>query len=270
MDINEFNYKLLLILDEGKSNSEILRTATKRCNNKKIKNEKLFSKTRDDLCKNYPNPKTPNDARLRREISDAKLRRDELNNKAEANKLLYIDKESKKNKVLPKDPNDPDKVPTAFYDDKNNILIRKSSLQGTKPNSNGIIWKHGTDLKDPIETRRLIYQNTEKNGIELFKFITRHNAGRPSPNKFDIKFRKDCIFDAVLSFNKGESDSVYSIYSGERKESLKKHNLFPFAMTPNGDLICSKPGGIYLYELETENAYKIAINIATLENMLHK
>jgi len=130
-------------------------------------------------------------------------------------------------------------------------------------------WKYITPVQDP----NIISSFSGKNKVHLpdgvVKFILTHNAGRPIKNRFDTNRVKGNQFDGLFSYNRGDTDNIFNIYTGKFKRELQQRNLYPLGMTPNGDVICIKLNSIVLFRNETHTIETISDSFNGFINKLY-
>ena len=108
-------------------------------------------------------------------------------------------------------------------------------------------WKYKIDVAD-----REVFSDIEKKyGIviseELRALILAANAATPSKYNFMLGTRER-VLGAILSFNRGDSDTVYTALS-----TVEDRSLFPFAIDPFGNYICysNKDNKVVFWDHET-------------------
>lgn len=133
-------------------------------------------------------------------------------------------------------------------------------------------WKYIEPLKKSNAVESFLNNHGVVLSKEIVAFIVKHNAGRPSVNRFDTDKSKECVFDGVFSYNEEDSENIYGIYEGELKESLKKDNLYPVGMEPGGDLICvdlKDKAKIKLFRMESGEIEFVAENLGEMLDQLY-
>src|SRR5574344_1199302 len=101
-----------------------------------------------------------------------------------------------------------------------------------------ITWKYvKPTTMDKIEA--VEKENAIKLPEDLQNLLIANNNGRPSPSTFDTKKSKERVFKKLLSYNKEDTENIYTAI-----EVLKKENsyLFPIASDPSGNFICLEKG----------------------------
>ncbi len=77
--------------------------------------------------------------------------------------------------------------------------------------------------------------------------IMEHNAGMPVPSKIDSQSGSKYVFGGLLSFNKGDADSVYDYIGLFKNEDGTKLKMFPFGLDPFGNFFCVKKDGSVVF-----------------------
>lgn len=100
--------------------------------------------------------------------------------------------------------------------------------------NNNIEWKYKIDVKDLAVFDEIAKERGIKFPTELKDFVIKANAATPSKYKF-MAGNTEKVFGAVLSFNRGESDtdSAFSALA-----SINDKRLLPFGIDPFGNYIC--------------------------------
>lgn len=131
--------------------------------------------------------------------------------------------------------------------------------------SSNIKWKYVTPLKKSSAIRDFEKAYGVSVPGDIKKCIEKNNGGTPSPQCFTLGKEKNKVFGNLLSFNEEDDDSVYKFTS-----VIKRKNIIPFGITPNGDLICSKAGKIVYYDHETDKIIPISGSLTDFLNSLYK
>ena len=86
--------------------------------------------------------------------------------------------------------------------------------------------------------------------------MEKNNGGRPTEKAIITDTSREYVFKAMLSYNKGDKETIYSIYS----ELFKDTNWFPFASDAAGNFVCYdlKMKKYVLYNHETGKGEVIA------------
>jgi cell wall assembly regulator SMI1 len=115
-----------------------------------------------------------------------------------------------------------------------------------------IVWKYVKSLVNDTA----IDDFERKFGIQfpddLKKCLKMNNGGRPILNVFDTKESQERVMGSLLSFNIGDSDNIYSVFSVLQKENK---NCLPFARDPAGNFLCTLQGKVVFWLHET-NTYE--------------
>ena len=123
-------------------------------------------------------------------------------------------------------------------------------------------WINDVPLKSPLA------ELEKKYGLplpdDLKKLITAYNKGQPRPNRIPLGNGKSAEFYRLLSFNKGDNLSVFDCFDSE----MKARQIFPFAMTENGNYICLKENAVILYNVEHNAEKYLCDSVSVLLGML--
>lgn len=99
---------------------------------------------------------------------------------------------------------------------------------------------------------------------DLKEVIEKHNKGQPRPNKIPLGDGKTAEFYRLLSFNDGESLSIFECFD----DQMKAKKLFPFAMTESGNYICLKNTEVVLYNFAHDAEKHLCDSLSSLLNSL--
>ncbi len=133
--------------------------------------------------------------------------------------------------------------------------------------SKSIAWKFSQPLSNANVLDDLEIDYCFKMESDFKEFIIKNNAAYPSPNAFD-KPRKDLVLSNLLSFNKEDDESVYSVINLFVKNG--KLTMLPFATDGFGNMICIKGKQILFWNHENGNAQIVADSLGTFLQMLHE
>ncbi len=129
------------------------------------------------------------------------------------------------------------------------------------------MWKYKIELKNVS-----VFENIEKDRNikfpeELKKFIIEYNGATPEKYNFMLG-NSEKVFGAVLSFNKGESDTD-TIFTA--LECIDDKDILPFAIDPFGNYICySIPEKkVVFYEHETNNIISTKYDLSSFIKALY-
>lgn len=132
--------------------------------------------------------------------------------------------------------------------------------------SKSISWKFNQALSNAHVLEDFEIDFCFKMEPEFKKLIKENNAAYPSPNVFDKPY-KDLVFSNLLSFNKEDDESVYSVVSlFERNGKLE---MLPFATDGFGNMICIKGKQILFWNHENGISQVIADSLGSFLEMLH-
>jgi len=132
-----------------------------------------------------------------------------------------------------------------------------------------LTWKYISPLKDGSEIDVLELKYCYMLPEDLKECIVKNNAGVPSPSTFDMGENKGMVFGGLLSFNKGDVDSIYDYISLFETENGKGLKMFPFGLDPAGNFLCVKGREIVFYDHETDSVIPISDTFAQLLSMLY-
>jgi len=129
-----------------------------------------------------------------------------------------------------------------------------------------LTWKYVKELKD----LNAIFDFEKEHGVlfpeDLKEYIIKYNGGRPSKSIFDTATEKGHVFKVLLSFNKEDRETIFTIYEVLKKEDS---SLLPFASDPAGNFLCIKDGKVVLYLHETGGVEKVANSFSELIEKLY-
>ena len=125
-----------------------------------------------------------------------------------------------------------------------------------------LTWKYVKPLNDPTAVKSFLQKHNVSLPASLIEIIEKYNGGRPSEKIIVTADNNEYVFKSLLSFNRTDKETIYSIYP----DVLKETNLFPFASDAAGNFICYdlKKKKTILYNHETaqsEDIIKMALNI---------
>ena len=128
-----------------------------------------------------------------------------------------------------------------------------------------ITWKY----VKPLVKEESIAEYEKMTGVSLpddiKTTIRTNNGGRPSFKYYDIAAEHDKEFKSLLSFNKDDIESVFSLYP---LDSSDKH-LVPFATDPAGNCFVIKDGKIFLWLHEVDKTIFLAYTFTDFLASLH-
>lgn len=93
---------------------------------------------------------------------------------------------------------------------------------------------------------------------ELRDFLLAHNNGRPLLKGFDTAVSQGRVFDKLLSFNRGDTENVFTTYDSLKGELPA--DLAPIIADPFGNYLClvrSHKNYMVFWEAETGNVESI-------------
>ena len=118
---------------------------------------------------------------------------------------------------------------------------------------------------DSMESRYQI-----KLPADLRACIIKNNGGSPYPCTFDFGENKGKTFGGLLSFNEGDTDSIYKYIKAFETSDGKGVKMFPFGIDPAGNFLCVKNGNIVFYYHETEQECFICKTFTELLDRLYE
>lgn len=121
-----------------------------------------------------------------------------------------------------------------------------------------IVWKYVSPLKDENAIKKIEEKYCFAIPEDLKECIIHNNAGVPSVSTFDLEAKKGMVLGGLLSYNKGDLDSIYDYIDLFECSECKKLKMLPFALDPAGNFICIKDNAIVFYDHETDKTQKIS------------
>lgn len=110
-------------------------------------------------------------------------------------------------------------------------------------------WKYVKPLEDSGAIKSFLKQQKVSLPDSLIDIMEKNNGGRPSEKDIITKSHKEYVFKSMLSYNKDDKETIYSVYP----ELFKETNLFPIASDAAGNFICydlkSKRYALYNHEI---------------------
>lgn len=97
-----------------------------------------------------------------------------------------------------------------------------------------ITWKYIKPLDNPNAVRDFLKAYNILLPEEVIKIIEKCNGGRPSDRDIVTRNKKEHVFKSLLSYNKTDSETIYSVFP----EQFKETSLFPIGTDPAGNFIC--------------------------------
>ncbi len=112
-------------------------------------------------------------------------------------------------------------------------------------------WKYKIDLLDDAVFEEIENDRNISIPDYLTDFIKTNNAATPSEYRFKLN-DEEKIFGAVLSYNKDDTDTVFTALS-----VIENTRLLPFAIDPFGNYICFDTDGqnVVFWDHETSAVY---------------
>lgn len=132
-----------------------------------------------------------------------------------------------------------------------------------------IEWKYISPIKNDADIDVLEIKYHYALPADLKECIIKNNAGMPNPAKFDTKDSKNRIFGGLLSFNEGDTDSIYDYIDLFVLQDGSGLKMFPFGLDPFGNFYCVKDNKIVFYEHESDKGEVISDSFKKFLDMLH-
>ena len=134
-----------------------------------------------------------------------------------------------------------------------------------------LTWKYVKTLGDRHAVGAFLEENNLSLPEDLIACLKNNNGGRPNRKTFDTDRSKEHMIKTLLSFNRGDAETVYTAFTTLRKE-YQKFDLVPFASDPFGNFICydDSRGDIVLWLHETNQTEKISDSFTDFLNMLYE
>lgn len=132
-----------------------------------------------------------------------------------------------------------------------------------------ITWKYVSPLKNENAIKEIEEKYFVVIPEDLKACIVHHNAGVPSPSTFDIGEKKGMVLGGLLSFNKGDLDSIYDYIDLFVCDECKKIKMLPFALDPAGNFICIMDNVVVYYNHETDKTVTISNSFTDFLEILY-
>ena len=129
-----------------------------------------------------------------------------------------------------------------------------------------LTWKYVKNLQDIKAIDNFEKEHSVSFPQDLKACIIKNNGGRPSKSILDTATEKGHVFKVLLSFNKEDRETIFTIYEVLQKEDS---SLLPFASDPAGNFLCIKDGKVVLYLHETGGVEKVANSFSELIEKLY-
>lgn len=131
-----------------------------------------------------------------------------------------------------------------------------------------INWKYVSPLN---QGKEVTYFNLEikyhfELPTDLKDCIKVNNGGIPDKSKFKT-VDNELVFGGLLSFNDGDTDSVYTYIHLFEVES-NTVSMFPFGLDPFGNFFCIKDGKVVLFNHEEGTTMVLADDFTKFVSML--
>ena len=117
-----------------------------------------------------------------------------------------------------------------------------------------IEWKYVKPLNDKKSVSAFLIEHSIVLPLDLVKVLESYNGGRPSDKSVVVADGREFVFKSLLSYNKDDLETIYSIYP-----IFEQTSCFPFATDPSGNIICydTEKEEYVLYEHETDSYVEI-------------
>lgn len=132
-----------------------------------------------------------------------------------------------------------------------------------------IEWKYVSPIKNDANINVLEIKYHYALPADLKECLVKNNAGMPNPAKFDTKNSKNRIFGGLISFNDGDTDSIYDFIDLFALQDGSGLKMFPFGLDPFGNFYCIKDKIVVFYDHEVNEAEVISNSFTEFLNMLH-
>ena len=148
------------------------------------------------------------------------------------------------------------------------LAIQEENLYGAEEKLTGrrsfMNWKYVKQTKkeniDEVET--LLKVSIPEN---LRKLILEANNGRPEQDTFDTENEQGKQFKKILSYNREDTENVYSCIS-----LFEDSGLIPFADDPAGNFLCLDKGKVIFWNHETSEKEFVSEDLNTFLNNLYE
>lgn len=97
-----------------------------------------------------------------------------------------------------------------------------------------ITWNYVKTLHDSSAVRDFLKNCHLTLPAGLLECLEKNNGGRPSVKLFDTDQSRECVFKALLSYNKDDRETIYMVYP----DLFKNTSLFPVGTDSAGNFIC--------------------------------
>lgn len=101
---------------------------------------------------------------------------------------------------------------------------------------------------------------------EMKELIQKNNAGIPDKGVFDFP-RKGMVLAGLLSFNRGDDETVYTAMKSFVKDG--RLTALPFGTDGFGNFVCVRDSKIVFWNHELDIVENIADSLSEFLNMLH-
>ena len=98
----------------------------------------------------------------------------------------------------------------------------------------GVTWKYVKSLNDANSVRDYLRKCGVVLPDALIVLLEENNGGRPSDKTIVTSDGNEHVFKSLYSYNDGDRDSVYPIYS----QLFKATSLYPIASDSAGNIVC--------------------------------
>lgn len=143
----------------------------------------------------------------------------------------------------------------------NELMLGKFKIKHNEP----LQYKYVKELKDNNVFSQIEKERNVKVSNTLRSLIKNANAGSPN-RKLCIINKKERIIGSILSFNKGDTDSVFLAM-----DVVEDKNLLPFAIDPFGNYFCiNKQNIVVFWDHETDNIESSKFTLEKFLNSLYE
>ena len=95
-------------------------------------------------------------------------------------------------------------------------------------------WKYVKPLENTLVIREYLKKYHISLPDDIVELLEKYNGGRPANKEIITETNREYVFKTLLSYNKGDKETIYSVYP----EPFKKRGLYPVASDAAGNYIC--------------------------------
>ena len=131
---------------------------------------------------------------------------------------------------------------------------------------NEITWKYVKPLLEGNAVEQFEAEYKVTFPPDLKECLKANNGGRPSVRYYDLPGEPDREFKCLLSFNKGDAETIYKCYPLDSADK----SMVPFATDSAGNKFVVKGGKIWLWEHERDGLKFLADSFNAFLVALHQ